>query len=82
MCQVHKLLKKYKVTFQIIKNTLKIALCYVPSTQNIEKIPCFNYIFMTNIYKILKKYKNIGKLLVFFFFKENTFKNILVLVKI
>ena len=30
MCQVHKILKKYTVTFQIIKNTLKIALCYVP----------------------------------------------------
>ena len=32
MCQVHKILKKYTVTFQINKNTLKIALCYVPST--------------------------------------------------
>ena len=29
MCQVHKILKKYTVTFQIIKNTIKIALCYV-----------------------------------------------------
>ena len=38
MCQVHKILKKYTVTFQINKNTLKIALCYVPSTQNTEKI--------------------------------------------
>ena len=35
MCQVHKILKKYTVTFQIIKSTLKIALCYVPGTQNI-----------------------------------------------
>ena len=49
MCQVHKILKKYTVTFQIIKNTLKIALCCVPSTQNIQQIPCFYYIFTTNI---------------------------------
>ena len=49
MCQVHNILKKYTVTFQIIKITLKIALCYVPSTKNIYKIPCFYYIFTTNI---------------------------------
>ena len=30
------------------------------------KIPCFYYIFTTNIKKILKIYKNIGKILVFF----------------
>ena len=41
MCQVHKILKKYTVTFQIIKNTLKIALCYVASTQNIFKNTMF-----------------------------------------
>ena len=48
--------KKKENKIQIIKNTLKIALCYVPSTQNIfQKIPCFYYIFTTNIKKKQKK---------------------------
>ena len=53
MCQVHKILKKYTVTFQIIKNTLKIALCYVPSTQNTKKkYTCnFSLLFLRQIFK-------------------------------
>ena len=37
MCQGHKILKKYTVTFHIIKNTLEIALCYVSSTLSVKR---------------------------------------------
>ena len=37
MCQVHKILKKCTVTFQIIKNTLQIALCYVQVHEILKK---------------------------------------------
>ena len=57
MCQVHKIiLKKYTVTFQIIKNTLKISLCYVPSTQTYIK----NTMFLLYFYD--KYLKNTNKI--------------------
>ena len=56
MCQVHKILKKYTITFQIIKNTLKIALCYVPS---IHKIYKKYHVFIIFLRQIFKKYKKI-----------------------
>ena len=52
MCQVHKILKKYTVTFQIIKKYIKnsLVLC-TKYTKYILKIPCSLLYFYDKYFK-------------------------------
>ena len=52
MCQVHKILKKYTVTFQIIKHTLKIALCIMCQVHKILKKYTVTFQIIKNTLKI------------------------------